>query len=84
MLKKSTLAICTTSALTLAACADDPEPMAQTTPIYAKDGTIIGQTVVVPERQGSAAPGVISEQDDSAFADGVDIDDDNMDESDDG
>ncbi|QFS84101.1 hypothetical protein FIU97_15210 [Roseivivax sp. THAF40] len=45
-----TLALISASALTLAACAqqEEPQPMAaSTTPIYAKDGTIIGERPVV-------------------------------------
>ena len=83
MSKRLSLVACGLSALALAACAQDPEPMAQTTtPIYAKDGTIIGQTVVVPgDDRNAAGAGVIS-NDENMGIDAGDMDD--MDDMDDG
>lgn len=82
MSKRVTLVACGLSALALAACSNEPEPMAQTTtPIYAKDGTIIGQTVVVPEMDNRTpeSTGIISETDNMS----TDVDDSDGDSSDD-
>jgi hypothetical protein len=80
MAKRFSLVAGSLSALALAACSHSPEPMAQTTtPIYAKDGTIIGQTVVVPtdDRNSAGADGV-------SMDDNMDIDPDAIDDDDDG
>ena len=78
MSKRLSLVACGLSALALAACSQDPEPMAQTTttPMYAKDGTIIGQTVVVPGNDRNLEGGGVISMDDS----NSDIDADDLDE----
>ena len=58
MFKRVTLVAFGLSALALAGCSNEPEPVAQTTtPVYAKDGTIIGQTVVVPDDMSTDVDG---------------------------
>lgn len=86
MSKRVTLVACGLSALTLAACSNEPEPMAQTTtPIYAKDGTIIGQTVVVPQMDSRTpeSTGIISETGNMSTDLSTDIDGSDDDSSDD-